>query len=179
MRRHRAMGNSIRRDFINGFLFSSEVVMLDFFIKLHASREPDFYIGGKENPYIKRWWLTSRKPEDIAVYLHNQLRDDDDRALHDHPRDNISIILSGGYLEHTPEGVFNRKAGDVVSRRAAHLHRLELHRDKHGVIVPSWSLFFIGVKVREWGFQCPKGWVHYTQFVDELDNGNIGKGCPE
>lgn len=49
-------------------------------------RDPDFCIGGSENPYIRRWWLTERIPEKWRVYLHNILRDDDDRALHERPR---------------------------------------------------------------------------------------------
>src|SRR4051795_4015193 len=72
-------------------------------------REPDFYIGGKVNPYLVRWWVIPRN-RFFNVYLHKFLRDDDDRALHDHPWISLSFILRGGYIEHTP--------GDVVIRWA-------------------------------------------------------------
>lgn len=39
-------------------------------------REPDFYIGGKENPYIRRWYLTERVPESVTdrcTKAHEQL----------------------------------------------------------------------------------------------------------
>lgn len=48
-------------------------------------RAPDFYIGGNANPYLLRWWVIPRN-RFFNVYLHKFLRDDDDRALHDHPQ---------------------------------------------------------------------------------------------
>jgi hypothetical protein len=150
--------------------------MIDL-IQSISAREPDFYIGGWENTYIKRWWLTPRAPEETKAYLHNQLRDDEDRAHHDHPSDNISIIIEGGYIEHTPGGVYYRAAGQVISRKAADLHRLALYRDANGVIIPSWSIFIMGPKIREWGFQCGDRWVPWQQFCDETDHGKVGRGC--
>lgn len=143
-------------------------------------REPDFYIGGKEKPYIRRWWLTDRVPEKWRTYLHNFLRDDDDRALHDHPGDSCSIILVGGYIEHFPDGRKKlRLPGMIVFRRAEQAHRIELRRRKDGTIIPAWTIFIFAPKRREWGFHCPKGWVHWKDFVDETDSGNVGKGCGE
>lgn len=63
-------------------------------------REPDFYIGGKEQPYMRRWWLIPRN-RFFNIYLHNILRSDDDRALHDHPWRWCSILLRGAYFEIT------------------------------------------------------------------------------
>lgn len=40
-------------------------------------------------------WLTSK----VAIRAHTILRSDDDRALHDHPADSISVVLDGGYWE--------------------------------------------------------------------------------
>src|SRR5438309_7455387 len=62
---------------------------------------PDFVIGEAENPYMRRWWVVPRN-EGCNVYLHEILRGDDDRALHDHPWDNTSMLLDGGYTEVTP-----------------------------------------------------------------------------
>ena len=69
-------------------------------IKRFFHREPDFYIGGKENPYIRRWWVIPRNYY-FNVYLHNILRDDDDRTHHDHPWWWCSIMLRGAYWEVT------------------------------------------------------------------------------
>src|SRR3546814_5856142 len=69
---------------------------------LHARivdrRPPNFVIGGQQDPYMRRWWVIPRN-RFINIYLHQVLRPDDDRALHDHPWINLSIILDGGYWE--------------------------------------------------------------------------------
>ncbi len=135
---------------------------------LMASRKPDFIIG---DDYLRRWWVVPRNPF-CSVYLHEILHSDDDRALHDHPWDNTSVVLDGGYIEHTPEGVFERGAGDVVSRSATSLHRLEVSEGGRAV-----TLFLTGPRVREWGFECPQGWRVWTEFVDARDTGKIGRGC--
>lgn len=133
-------------------------------------RKPDFVIG---NDYLRRWWIIPRN-ERCNVYLHEILHSDDDRALHDHPWVNTSYILSGGYIEHTPDGVFERKAGDVVERASDALHRLEVI-DGHSCI----SLFITGPKVRDWGFECPQGWVPWQEFTDPTDSSQTGRGCGE
>lgn len=164
---------------------------------------PDFKVG----IYINRWFLTDRREEGENHYLHQFLNDDDDRANHDHPWDSVSFVLWGGYIEHISgphysritwdqEGQFYidgkpvrreetesrtvvRKRGDVIFRRAEHTHRIELFKDSKGRPKRAWTLFITGPKIREWGFECPKGWVHHKDFVDRDNEGNVGKGCPE
>jgi len=133
-------------------------------------RAPDFVIG---DDYLRRWWVVPRN-EFCSVYLHEILHSDDDRALHDHPWANTSFIISGGYIEHTPEGSFERKAGDVVERSGESLHRLEVRPGESAI-----TLFLTGPRVREWGFQCPKGWVHWKDFTSPDDPSQIGRGCGE
>jgi len=153
-------------------------------------RKPDFVIGPPDDPYLLRWWIIPHN-RFFNIYLHKILRDDDDRALHDHPWCNVSLILRGGYKEHQPGGKYKlRRAGRPVFRKATAAHRLELHRDRwHWVgigksrklvlqrIVPCWSLFITGPKVREWGFLCPRGWKHHLDFVNPKNPGEVGNGC--
>jgi hypothetical protein len=167
----------------------------DWLIMRALDRRADFVIGGWEQPYMLRWWLTpwsgiartvpdenktwwqwtiSKLP---GVYLHWILRSDDDRALHDHPWANCSILLRGTYVEHTIDagGVHQRElrsAGSVVLRRATQAHRLEVIEGS-----PCWSLFIHGFRLRHWGFHCPNGWVHWRKFTAAHDPGSIGKGC--
>ena len=132
--------------------------------------DPDFIIGDN---YLRRWWIVPRNNQH-NMYLHEILRSDDDRALHDHPWENISWLLEGEYLEHLPDGsVVHRKAGDFVKRAAEALHRLEIPEGGRAV-----SLFITGPKVREWGFACPQGWRHWKDFVAE-NPGQVGRGCGE
>jgi len=141
-------------------------------------RKPDFIIGGAENPYLLRWWVIPRNRW-FNVYLHKIVRDDDPRALHDHPWWSISIILKGGYLEwfsnpgESPFDCVWRSPGSVIFRRATDAHRLTLgHGTGH-----CWSLFITGRKIREWGFHCPKGWRHWEEFCAPGDSGQVGRGC--
>ena len=132
---------------------------------------PDFSIGAPV--YLNRWWIIPRN-EVQNVYLHQGLRDDDDRALHDHPWDNQSYVIKGRYREITPDGSFIREAGELVCREATDAHRLELVNGE-----PFVSLFFTGPKVREWGFYCPKGWIHWRDFTAGENGELVGKGCGE
>lgn len=140
-----------------------------------TSRPPDFTIGGD---YMQRWFVIPRN-DGPNVYLHRTLRSDDDRALHDHPWDNTSYVLQGGYREITPEhpeGVI-RRPGDIVVRQATSRHRLVLIPGQVNV-----SLFVTGPKVRDWGFWCgPDGqtFVPWQQFTAPGDRGAVGPGCGE
>lgn len=161
---------------------------------LRLSLAPDFVIGGHDNPYLLRWWILPRNGW-CNVYLHKIIRDDDDRAIHDHPWDNASIILRGQYnevtLEHpwadrfvTLQTVMERvggrplsahgyplrrharTAGSIVSRKAEAAHRLELIGG-----LPCWTLFVSGRRRRQWGFHTAGGWIPWQQFTDPSDPG--------
>lgn len=135
-------------------------------------RPADYVIGSLDDPYLLRWWVITRNRW-FNIYLHHTLRSDDDRALHDHPWYNISILLKGNLSEVLPENKVRKfKRFLPIFRKATDRHRLVLN-DKNN---PSWTLFITGPKIREWGFYCPKGWVHWKDFV--ADNpGEIGNGC--
>lgn len=139
-----------------------------------------FVIGEDDNPYLLRWYIIPRNRW-FNIYLHHFRRSDDDRALHDHPWVNLSILLSGPYLEHTLSGAVKLREPwrpwafwRVTFRRAVNAHRIELIDGK-----PVWTLFLTGPKQRTWGFLCPKGWIPWTDFVEATEDGNkLGKGCP-
>ena len=158
----------------------------DALIRTALQREPDFIIGGADNPYLLRWWLLPRNPL-LNVYLHQVLRSDDDRALHCHPWCNVSIILAGSYTERVPlnqsqangfdyvEGYtrdLRRTSGDITFRLGHWRHRL-IKSDSR----TCWTLFITGPVYRRWGFWCRTGWVHWKKFVDTRDKGSIGQGC--
>ena len=146
------------------------------------SGRPHFYIGGQENPYMLRWFIIPRNRW-LNIYLHKFLRDDDDRAMHDHPWWFISLMLWGEYYEKTPSEwnalgqVELRRAPSIRFRRATHRHMIALKRRDDGTIIPCWTIVLTGRKKREWGFWCPQGFVPWVDFVSQSDHGNIGKGC--
>lgn len=156
----------------------------DRLIGLASKRPPDFVIGEPGAPYLLRWWLIPRN-RFFNLYLHQFLRSDDPRALHDHPWSNCSVILRGAYWEHLTSGARYRKAGQVVVRRGATAHRVELCRStvrEDSPVTPAWSLFITGPVMRPWGFLCPQGWRHWKDFtsfreIGDDGRGRIGRGC--
>lgn len=150
-------------------------IKMKWYEKLAKSRPPDYVIGGHEEPYMLRWWVIPRNKL-FNIYLHQFLRSDDDRALHDHPWVNCSYLLEGTYTEHKIKaGGVNQQevltAGAIKFRRAKTAHRVELHAG------PCWSLFITGPVIRRWGFHCPKGWRHWKFFTSDRDSGATGRGC--
>ena len=122
-------------------------------------KDPDFTITHGGDAYLRRWYL--RRDENRAsIYLHHVVRDDLDRALHDHPWDSCSIILSGGLREILPNNEQRiLMPGSITCRNAEDLHRLEL---LNGL---AWTLFITGAKFREWGFQSQDGWMGWEEFL--------------
>lgn len=147
--------------------------------KVKAKREPDVFIGGRDDPYMLRWHII-RSPKWFNVFnlfLHEFRRSDDDRALHDHPWPNMSILLDGAYIEHLPG---NRKEfrfpGDIIRRGPGSPHRIELlNLEPHSNATT--TLFMTGRKVREWGFACPQGWIPWQEFTTGTNGERVGKGC--
>lgn len=143
---------------------------------IRRRRPPDQVIGGEDRPYLLRWYAIPRNPI-FNIYLHEFMRSDDDRALHDHPWFNCSILLSGRYIEHTiAQGGVNRKverrAGAVKLRSPWSAHRVELI---DGQVCR--TIFITGPRMRAWGFHCPQGWRHWRAFTAAHNSTVIGRGC--
>jgi hypothetical protein len=128
---------------------------------------------------MHRWHLLRWRGWQLA--LHKIWRSDDDRALHDHRSDNLSVILKGAYLEvldpSKPRKYRGPGGARVVFRKAETPHRLELPWG------PVWTLWLRWPPHREWGFHCPKGWRHWKEYVAEKDynvpgsTSTVGRGC--
>ncbi len=141
--------------------------------------------------YMTRYFIIPRNRW-FNVYLHRYTGSDDDRALHDHPWKSVSFLLKGRITEiledginHPPESEFDvlnnmqlvmegkikriKKFKPVV-RSPEHKHRLCIETKT------AWTIFMTGPKVRDWGFHCNKGWVHWRDFTDPSGN-KVGRGC--
>ena len=169
-------------------------------------RKPDVIIGPEgytdsyDNAYMLRWHVIPRNRW-FNIYLHKILRDDEDRAMHDHPAASLSVVLRGGYYEITqgPDTSEQRRwhgPGSVITRWGKTPHRVELAgtvrpllsaSDDYPEITciskvgsdlrPSWSLFFLGPRTRVWGFHCPLGWRPWTEFYKQRSGRSDGDGC--
>jgi hypothetical protein len=110
--------------------------------------------GGTE--YMRRYY--TRNPAGQQARFHHILASDPGRDLHDHPWDFISHLLSGTYIEHTPDGAVEYTAPCVIVRKAEQLHRLELPDG------PVWSYVVLGRVRRKWGFMTERGWVPWNRY---------------
>lgn len=135
--------------------------------------DPDETIQTAGRDYLHRWYITPKDAHGLT-YFHIQVADDDDRGLHDHPWDNMSVILAGGYEEtlNKVPGIFGpqassedfsetfiREPGDVIFRQAHWAHRLALPAG-----VPyTMTLFSTGPRNREWGFWINGRWVDWQE----------------
>lgn len=110
--------------------------------------------------YLNRWWLF-RTPI-LSIRLHQFIRGDEGRNLHDHPWWNASIILKGGYVEISddmfgPNGF--QGPGSVVVRDATDLHRIVRPEPD------TWTIFIHGWWQRDWGFHTDGGWVYWRDYL--------------
>jgi hypothetical protein len=116
-------------------------------------------IGGDcsetRGPLLVRYYILHTRW--FGVYLHHLMRSDIERHQHDHPWPFVSILLTGSYVEHTPEGATRRKRGSVLFRPACWIHRLELKQ-------PIWTLVLVGRTCRHWGFHTEHGWLHWREY---------------
>jgi len=96
----------------------------------------------------------------FSLYLHRFLRSDNDRHFHDHPWNFWTLLLSGGYREHTPDGTFWRRRLSLLYRPAEWQHWVE-------IVKPVWTLVMVTPKRREWGFVTERGWVNWRTYDRE------------
>ena len=125
-----------------------------------AKKRPYFHL----KDYMNRYWVL--KPASwhpFAARVHEILRSDSDRHLHDHPWSYLTIILRGGYWEHTPDG--NRKwygVGRILYRPYTSIHRLELPEGATAT-----TLFCTGPYRQGWGFHTEKGKIPWREYLGE------------
>ena len=125
-------------------------------------RHRTIYDRDGTTPYMERYYLLFKdRPRwfPFNITLHKVCKSDLP-ILHDHPWPYMTIILKGGYIEHTEYERFYRSPGHIRVRRAASYHWLEMIDDD----TPSWSLFFMGKRSREWGFLKEGDWIEAEEY---------------
>lgn len=102
-----------------------------------------------DDSYLIRWKILQTPWG--RVYLHKFIGSDPSHALHDHPKNFISIGLFGEYVEEVPHGIMRKKvrfkAPWLRSFPPEHRHRIELPRGA------CWTLCIVSKRKRNgWGF---------------------------
>jgi|SRR5689334_8198236 len=105
------------------------------------------------SPYLDRWYIIRTKR--FGLYLHRFWTSDED-GVHDHPWNNFSWVLKGGFWELLPDGQrLWRKPGYKKYRHAEEFHRIELEDGTGGAV---WTIFGRFKRRRKWGFWEKDGW---------------------
>lgn len=121
-----------------------------------------------DREYLIRYHLIFREKESNSEksppvpfnLFYHKILVSDEPVYHDHPWNYSTLVIKGGYYEHTPEGTFWRGPGSFRSAKAESLHWLELKKD-----TPCHTLFFHGPRKRTWGFMTNDGWIDYQSYL--------------
>lgn len=134
--------------------------------------------------FLTRWWLFGTdEGEGPALMVHKFHRPDNDRCLHDHPWDFLSLVLWNGYeeeVEREHPAIKNgnwrgdyavrekkrNRAGFLLWRPAEFRHRISALPGG-----PCWTLVLRLRKRRPWGFWTEEGWVHNQRFFALVGRG--------
>jgi hypothetical protein len=120
-------------------------------------------VRSNNDPYLTRYTLFNCPWFSIKVH---KVSSSDDYCLHDHPWAFVSLILKGGYVEHSrfsmddPIVCRRYRPLNLLFRPAKWTHRLEVTKT-------CWTFVVTFKKIREWGFHTPFGWVPWFNYREE------------
>lgn len=100
------------------------------------------------------------------LYIHQLLKSDEDRHMHDHPWDFFSLILKGSYFEQTTYHPYHIvvhsrtfRVGDLIEHDARDAHHITL---KSPVV---WTLVLTLGREREWGYRISENqWIDFKTY---------------
>lgn len=119
---------------------------------------------GVVRDYLKRFYVF--RCSSFSVFIHQFWSSDPDH-VHDHPWNNITWILRGGYWESSADGTtLWRKRGFKRYRNAELFHRLSIGEHSAG---EAWTMFLHFKRRRDWGFMTPDGWLAAEEYGDKYD----------
>lgn len=108
-------------------------------------------ISKKGELHFRRWGIDAFI---FGIYIHQIYKADEDKHLHDHPWDYISICLKGSFMEECVKKVNIIKPGNVIIRKANSFHKIK------DMITPAvTTLFMTGPRRRKWGYDVNDKWV--------------------
>lgn len=150
-----------------------------------ASHRPCKIITYDGQDILRRYHLLEL-PGGMTLVLHQFVRSDPDRGLHDHPWSfGASFVLAGGYFERRVsafDGPVGKDKAQVPIQEtwfAPGRFNTFNGEDYHRVFVPTgqdaWTLFLSGPRIKTWGFLKCKGdnepyqYASYSKTVADPD----------
>lgn len=104
--------------------------------------------------YLTRWRIIQTPFG--GIYLHRLDGPDPRTTLHDHPWPFISFVVRGGYVERHLDPNTMQVTENRVVRRINRKHPFNAHAITRLLRTPTWTLLFVGRRVRTWGYMEPK-----------------------
>lgn len=103
--------------------------------------------------YLIRWRIIQTPL--FALYLHRFDGPDPRSTLHDHPYNFTSVVLRGGYVERrlNPETLIVNENHKI--KRFNRVRATNAHAIKSLTRTPTWTVLFVGRRVRQWGYLDP------------------------
>lgn len=171
-----------------------------------AKRTPYTHITGRNDTdvYMRRWWLFNPHSRDAAgakqpprwpwlpsIRVHEILRPDDDKHLHDHPFDARTIVLKGWYAEEResdPHVECYRERGYTGPITVGMFHRITDVSREGEYDTPDWDVMEVcttlfitfGQEAEDWGFKVAGRkvpWQEYLYSPNYRCQRKLGKTC--
>ena len=106
--------------------------------------------------HFKRWQII--KTPWFSLYLHNILKEDQDRHQHDHPWNISVLILWGGYWEESGNKLKFCRPGTVVKHKYNEFHKIK------EILASTWSLALVSNPKHKWGYNTEQGWIDNKKY---------------
>lgn len=107
-------------------------------------------ISKKGELHFRRWGIDAFI---FGLYIHQIYKADEDKHLHDHPWDYMSLCLKGSFMEEGEKIITIVKPGSFIARKATRFHKIK------EMITPAvTTLFITGPRRRVWGYDVNGVW---------------------
>lgn len=105
----------------------------------------------------------------FSVNIHKICKADEDKHLHNHPWNFMSIVLKGGYIERLQSGKANlRTFLNTAIRRAEKFHKID-----EMVTKTVYTLNFMWGERKEWGYDVGGKFVQHEEYRNLKREGKL------
>ena len=108
-------------------------------------------ISKKGELHFRRWGINAFI---FGIYIHQIYKADEDKHLHDHPWDYMSLCLKGSFIEEGEKIITVVKPGSFIARKATRFHKI-----REMITTSANTLFITGPRRRVWGYDVNDVWI--------------------
>ena len=116
--------------------------------------------------HFRRWQII--KTPWFSIYIHGIYAADEDKHLHNHPWDYISMVLSGSYIEKTNKNINFLSLGTITKRNGNDYHKIYKLLSKS-----VYTLFIVGPVKRHWGYSVDGNHITHEEYRKLKNNKSL------